>query len=520
MSDKPRSSIKPVNIDDLKSGWHTKQHNFAKFAKELGINRWALKSYVERTLKPGIKVFGKRHFSNIDDVAEFLLKKQREIQSKPAASSIKPIVQPANNIYGIGDAQKLKNLAKVHAIPSKEIEDVINAYKLVGHDEKKVIKHFSKILNDEGTSSKVLRKYIADQTRRVYDPVGLLKDYVNKNTDIRWRTIQNALDTGKSPRRILDDLKGKTGKVGLNVNPSGEIDFTGEHKYAEDLQKEFKKKNAQRRAYRKLVKSTGNKIVPTNRHNLQSSKTMFDPITEGVPKSERNAARQRLIRKSKRARMEKGFWKTPQGKISKSARNTQKMNMRQLLKMAKDSSVFKEITGKLKPISLQQQFKQFQAVDDAINLSSGNYEPKSFEGGSRNLIRVSDAEWKRMNNAAATKHVNKLGTNLRYFDHNLQKLVKERNRLLYEMNKKLKAGVDAPKIPKSSQLKIRNLASGIKGAATQLGAGIAINALADKFVRPHTDAAATRLGTSLGRWAKDFDEKQLKKKNAKKKKEK
>jgi hypothetical protein len=76
-------------------------------------------------------------------------------------------------------------------------------------------------------------------------------------------------------------------------------------------------------------------------------------------------------------------------------------------------------------------------------------------------------------------------------------------------------------IPKpSSQLKIRNLASGLKGAATQLGAGIVINALADKFVKPHTDAAARRLGTSLGRWAKDFDEEQQKKKNAKKKKEK
>ena len=174
MSDKPRNSIKFVNIDDLKSGWHTKQHNFAKFAKELGINRWALKSYVERTLKPGIKVFGKRHFSNIDDVAEFLLKKQREIQSKPPESKI--IKEPVTQIG------QLKNLAKAH--------------------------------------------------------------------DMRWRTIQNALDAGANPKSLIRTL-------------SNENLYS--HDIEEHLQKTFKKKNAERRVSEKLRKNTGNKISKLQR---------------------------------------------------------------------------------------------------------------------------------------------------------------------------------------------------------------------------------------------------------------
>ena len=184
-----------------------------------------------------------------------------------------------------------------------------------------------------------------------------------------------------------------------------------------------------------------------------------------------------------------------------------KWTMRKLLKIAKESPEYKKITGKLKPISLEQQFKQFQSLDDAINYQT-RFDPRS------------KSEYKRWSKAFYDNmyKFNKDGR------RELQLQIKERNRLRYEINKKLKAGVNAPEIPKSSQhlpkasqLKIRSLASGLKGAATQFGAGVAINALADKFVKPHTDAAARRLGTSLGRWAKDFDEKQLNKKNAKKK---
>tara|TARA_Y100001963_G_scaffold96829_1_gene133291 strand:+ start:284 stop:1051 length:768 start_codon:yes stop_codon:yes gene_type:complete len=225
-----------------------------------------------------------------------------------------------------------------------------------------------------------------------------------------------------------------------------------------------------------------NTIVPTNRFNLKSTQTMSDAILKGIPKAERDEARKRLIRKSKRVRMEKGFWKTPQGKISKSARNTQKMNMRQLLKMAKDSSVFKEIIGKLKPISLQQQFEKFQSIDDAINYQTRS-DPRS------------KSEWKRWSKA--------FSDNLYKFHKDgrreLQLQIKERNRLRYEINKKLKAGVDAPKIPKSSALKVglTSKLSGLGSGIGTLGAGIVLNALSDKYLAPHARKAGEKLGKSL-----------------------
>ena len=399
MSDKPRNSIKFVNIDDLKSGWHTKQHNFAKFAKELGIDRWALQSYIERTLKPGIKIFGQRHFSNIDDVAEFLLKKQRENQSKPTTSSIKPLVQPANNLYGITDAQKLNNLAKVHDFHPSLIKDALK----VGAPPKSLIR----AMMNESVPSESIAEFI------------------------RHRTTRKLEQLNQAKNKIVSTNR-------LSLKPGN-----------------------------KIVKAGGLEVTPP-----PNTKTR---------------------------------------KMSKSPRNMKKWTMRQLLKMAKDSPEWKQITGKLKPISLQQQFKQFQSLDDAVK----------FGESSDNLKGVSQATYRRMIKAY---HENLWKFHKTSELRNLQIATKERNRLRYEINKKVKGGVNAPKIPKSSQhlpkssqLKISKLASGLKGAATQFGAGVAINALADKFVKPHTDAAATRLGTSLGRWAKDFDEKQLNKKNAKKK---
>ena len=237
-----------------------------------------------------------------------------------------------------------------------------------------------------------------------------------------------------------------------------------------------------------------NKIVSSNRLSLKPSTTMFKAILDGVPKSERDEARKRLIRKSKRARMEKGFWKTPKGKISKSARNSQKLKMRQLLKMAKESSVFKEITGKLKPISLEQQFKKFQSLDDAINYQT-RFDPRS------------KSEYKRWSKAYYDNmyKFNKDGRRER------QLQIKERNRLRYEINKKLKAGVKAPSIPKSSLLKISNL-SRLGSGVSQLGAGIALNALTDKFVKPHTDALGRRAGKKLRKFVDRLEEKNAKKK--------
>jgi len=423
MSDKPRSSIKPFDLKAVKY-----EGNLEKLAGDVGVNRHDLRNLLNRKLRPGLKILGKRFGSNIDTMAGYLNEVRKKNQAKPPKSNIvRGHPQSTHPNAPITATARLKWMSKAHEIPYKVIQDAIDAVKTKGWDESRAIKQLLNTLDNEEVPSDQIRKFIEDQTRKITDPRGLridrLKDYVKNNTDIRWRTIQNALDMGKSPKQLLYDLKNNahtalTGKTPLNIMQGGEIDFTGEHKYAEALQKEFKNWNANRRA----VKSAGNKIVKTDNLSNRGSLRMFKAISEGVPKSEQLAARRRLLKKTQRSRMKAGRMRYPKPdylkdkkpgdprlqKMSKSARNAQKLQMKQLLKQ----------------------------------------------------------------------------------------------------------------IPKpSSQLKIRNLASGLKGAATQLGAGIVINALADKFVKPHTDAAATRLGTSLGRWAKDFDEKQLKK-NAKKKKEK
>jgi hypothetical protein len=405
MSDKPRSSIKPFDLKAVKY-----EGNLEKLARQIGVNRHDLRNLLNQQLRPGLKILGKRFGSNIDTMAGYLNEVRKKNQAKPPKSKIvRGHPRSVNPGAPITPLARLKWLSKAHEIPYKVIQDAIDAVKTKGWDESRAIKQLLNTLDNEEVPSDQIRKFIEDQTRKITDPRGLridrLKEHVTKNTDIRWRTIQNALDMGKSPKQLLDDLKGNLGQ--------------DEHRYAEGLQKEFKKWNAKRRA----LKSAGNKIVKTDNLSNRGSLRMFKAISEGVPKSEQLAARRRLLKKTQRSRMKAGRMRYAKPdylkdkkpgdprlqKMSKSARNAQKLQMKQLLKQ----------------------------------------------------------------------------------------------------------------IPKpSSQLKIRNLASGLKGAATQLGAGIVINALADKFVKPHTDAAARRLGTSLGRWAKDFDEEQQKKKNAKKKKEK
>ncbi len=231
-----------------------------------------------------------------------------------------------------------------------------------------------------------------------------------------------------------------------------------------------------------------NKIVPTNRFNLKSSQTMWNAISEGVPKKEADAARKRLIRKSKKVRMEKGFWKTPQGKISKSARNFQRLKMQSDVKRFFDHPEFKKLVHQKgwKPISLEEQFKQFQSIDDAVK----------FGESSDNLKGVSQATYRRMIKAY---HKNLWKFHKTSERRNLQLATKERNRLRYEINKKLKAGVDAPKIPKSSALKVglTSKLSRLGSGLGNLGAGIVLNALSDKYLSPLADKAGTKLGKSL-----------------------
>ena len=331
MSDKPRSSIKPVNIDDLKSGWHTKQHNIKNLAKELGINRWALKSYIERTLKPGIKIFGKRHFSNIDDVAEFLLKKQREIQSKPPESKI--IKEPVTQIG------QLKNLAKAH--------------------------------------------------------------------DMRWRTIQNALDTGANPKTLLKMLKSET---------------LFSHDIEEHLQKTFKKKNAERRVSEKLRKNTGNKIS-----KLQRPKP---GAVQDIKLANELSDAKRLVDASEKLRI-----------------NTSRLN---------------KLNNKLK-------INNRIAYLWRSHYHGANEFPGQTMTGTGSAFKS---------------------------DNPIAKAV-------------------AKSFTTDNTVKWTRLATGLTKTAKNLGAGLAINYLADRFIKPHTDAAARRAGIKLRKFVDRQEEK-----NANKKKEK
>ena len=89
-----------------------------------------------------------------------------------------------------------------------------------------------------------------------------------------------------------------------------------------------------------------NKIVSSNRLSLKPSLNMFKAISEGVPKSEQLAARRRLLKKTQRSRMKAGRMRYPKPdylkdkkpgdprlqKMSKSARNARKLQIKQLLK--------------------------------------------------------------------------------------------------------------------------------------------------------------------------------------------
>ena len=160
-----------------------------------------------------------------------------------------------------------------------------------------------------------------------------------------------------------------------------------------------------------------NKIVSSNRLSLKPSLKMFKAITEGISKKEQLAARRRVLKKTAKSRMKAGRMRYPKPdylkdkkpgeprlqKMSKSARNAQKLQIKQLLKQ----------------------------------------------------------------------------------------------------------------LPKpSSPPKISNL-SRLGSGVSQLGAGIALNALTDKFVKPHTDELGRRAGIKLKKFVDRLEEK-----NAKKKKEK
>ena len=251
-----------------------------------------------------------------------------------------------------------------------------------------------------------------------------------------------------------------------------------------------------------------NKIVSSNRLSLKPSMTMFKAILDGVSDKEADAARRRLIKKSQKARMKIGHmrhWvpnystgkpKEPRlQKMSKSARNAQKLKVKSDVKRMMNSPEWKKFVKQKgwKPISLEQQHKQFQSLDDSIKFQKGEYKGKHFSDSQKMAKAYYDNLYK-FHKTNETR--------------NLQLQIKERNRLLYEINKKLKAGVNAPDIPKKSSLKVSNLSklSKLGSNVGQLGAGVVLNALYEKYLDPLAVKAGKKIGKSLIPVGKNIDQ--------------
>ena len=180
-----------------------------------------------------------------------------------------------------------------------------------------------------------------------------------------------------------------------------------------------------------------NKIIPTNRFNLKSTQTMSDAILKGIPKKDREAARKRLIKKSKKVRMEKGFWKTPQGKISKSARNAQKLQIKNQLKQQ-----LKQLTDLSKQVGKQAYKNRLLELADPS--------------------RISPERWTQLSSE---------------LDH-IKRRSRRWDRIEQLRNKKMRLGA-------------------LKSGLGNLGAGIVLNALSDKYLAPLAEKAGTKLGKSL-----------------------
>lgn len=230
-----------------------------------------------------------------------------------------------------------------------------------------------------------------------------------------------------------------------------------------------------------------NKIVKTGNLSNRNSLRMFKAIAEGIPKKEQLAARRRVLKKTARSRMKAGrmrYWKPDYlneknlgdptlQKMSKSARNTEKLKMKKLLKMALDHPDFKKLVHKKgwNPISIEQQSKQFRSLDNSIKFQQGDF-GKWVDGPA---FRKMDMAY----------HDNLYKFHKTNETRNLQLQIKERGRLLHEINKKLKAGITAPNIPKSSRLKT-GMSGGVKGDLMSTAAYILADVLGERVIDPLT----------------------------------
>ena len=133
-----------------------RDNRIKELAKKLKIKPYQLNNLLNQKLKPGIKVMGKRFFSNVDTMAGYLKEVGIKNSKNTPRSSVKPTYDPAMNVYGITDAQKLKNLSKAHGFHPSVINDALKA----GARPKMLIK----MMMHEDIPSDVVSKHIREAT--------------------------------------------------------------------------------------------------------------------------------------------------------------------------------------------------------------------------------------------------------------------------------------------------------------------------------------------------------------------
>jgi len=131
-----------------------RDNRIKELAKKLKIKPYHLKNLLDQKLKPGIKIMGKRFFSNVDTMAGYLNEVGIKNYKNIPRSEIKPIYDPAMGVTGITDAQKLKHLSQVHGIHPSVIKDALKA----GANPKSLIKTMMSETIPSDTISKFLRE--------------------------------------------------------------------------------------------------------------------------------------------------------------------------------------------------------------------------------------------------------------------------------------------------------------------------------------------------------------------------
>ena len=159
-----------------------RDNRIKELAKKLKIKPYHLHDFLNPKLnpnvKPGIKIFGKRFFSNIDSLAGFLNEKGQKNLANTPRSEIKPIYDPAMNVYGITDAQKLKYLSKVHDIHPSVIKDALKA----GAPPKSLIKTMLSETIPSETISRWFRHKSGEKWKESNERKRSSKDIKNKIT--------------------------------------------------------------------------------------------------------------------------------------------------------------------------------------------------------------------------------------------------------------------------------------------------------------------------------------------------